>query len=231
MNVICDWGLAGLRASARGRIVVIVDVLSFSTATTVAVGRGATIFPCEWNDARAIAMAKRENAEVASKRGEGKYSLAPASLRTIPRGTRLVLPSPNGSTLAFGAPDLEPEAVVIGCLRNAGAVARWIGDRPAAIIPAGEKWPDGSQRFAIEDWLGAGAIINRLAGSLSYDAETAKASFAHLQGKLHDVLATSRSGIELIEKGYPDDIDIAAELDVDRAVPLLAGNAFTLAPL
>ena len=227
MNVVCEWGLAGLRASARGRIVGVIDVLSFSTAATVAVSRGATIIPCDWNDERAAQIAKSENAELASKRGHGKYSLAPASLRDIASGTRLVLPSPNGSTLAYAARDLDAEAIVIASIRNATAVARWIGDRPTAVIPAGEKWPDGSQRFAIEDWLGAGAVITSLAGSLSYDAEAAKAAFASLRGRLRDVLAASRSGIELIDKGYPDDVDLASDLDADDTVPLFAGNGFT----
>ncbi len=229
MNVVCEWGLQGLRASARGRIVVIVDVLSFSTAATIAVSRGATIFPCEWNDERASAMAKAEGAELASKRGGGRFSLAPASLRDVPRDLRLVLPSPNGSTLAYAARQLDAAAIVIGCLRNAAAVASWASDRPTAVIAAGEKWADGSLRFAIEDWLGAGAILSRLPGSRSHDAEAAAASFMSMRGNLRDVLAASRSGIELIEKGYPDDVDLASELDVDGAVPLLAGNAFTLA--
>jgi len=228
MNVLCDWGLQGLRASARNRIVVIVDVLSFSTATTIAVGRGATIFPCEWNDDRAIALAKEVRAELASKRGQGKFSLAPASLRDVPRGLRLVLPSPNGSTLAYLARELDASAVVIGCLRNAAAVARWVGDRPAAVIAAGEKWSDGSLRFAIEDWLGAGAIISRLADR-SHDAEAAAAAFERLRDKTHDALTASRSGRELIDLGYPEDVDLASEVDVDEAVPLLDGNAFTLA--
>jgi len=230
MNVDCQWGLSGLRAIARDRIVIIADVLSFSTATTVAVGKGATIFPCEWNDDRAAALAKAERAELASKRGQGQYTLAPASLRDLTPGFRLVLPSPNGSTLAFHAQTLGASAVVIGCLRNAAAVASWAGDRPVAVIAAGEQWDDGTLRFAIEDWLGAGAIISRLRGSRSADAEAAAAAFERLRGSLHDALADSRSGRELIERGYPDDIDIAAEIDVDRAVPLLDGNAFRLAP-
>jgi 2-phosphosulfolactate phosphatase len=229
MNVVCEWGLQGLRASARGRVVVIVDVLSFSTAATIAVGAGAMILPCEWNDERASAMAKAEGAELASKRGEGRYSLAPASLRDIPRGFRLVLPSPNGSTLAYAARELDATAIVIGCLRNAAAVVSWAADRPVAVIAAGEKWADGSLRFAIEDWLGAGAIISRLAGSRSHDAEAASAAFTSMRGKIREVLAASRSGVELIEKGYPDDVDLASDLDVDEAVPLLVGNAFTLA--
>ena len=229
MNVVCEWGLQGLRESARGRIVIIVDVLSFSTATTIAVGAGATILPCEWNDERAIAMAKAEHAELASKRGKGRFSLAPASLRDVPRGLRLVLPSPNGSTLAFAARELGAEAIVVGCLRNAAAIARWAGERPVSVIAAGEKWRDGGLRFAIEDWLGAGAIISHLAGTRSHDAEAAAAAFATMRGKIREVLAASRSGTELIAQGYPDDVDLASELDADDTVPLLSRAGITLA--
>jgi len=229
MNVICDWGLQGLRASARGRVVIIVDVLSFSTAVSIAIGRGATIFPCEWNDERAAALAKAEGAELASKRGKGRFSLAPASLRRVPSDLRLVLPSPNGSTLAFHARDLGANAILAGCFRNAAAVARWASGQPVAVIAAGERWPDGSLRFAIEDWLGAGAIISRLEGSRSAEAEAAAIAFEQMRKDLRKILADCPSGRELIAQGYPDDIDLASEIDVDGAVPLLDGNAFTLA--
>jgi 2-phosphosulfolactate phosphatase len=229
MNVICEWGLRGLRASAPGRVVVIVDVLSFSTAVTVAVGRGATILPCEWNDERAAALAHGERAELASKRGKGPFSLAPASLRNVPAGLRLVLPSPNGSTLAYHAQDLGAKAIVAGCFRNAAAVTRWISGRPTAVIAAGERWDDNSLRFAIEDWLGVGAIVSRLSGSRSHDAQAAAVAFESMRNKIHGVLAASRSGRELIDQGHPDDVDLASEIDVEGAVPLLDGNAFKLA--
>ena len=233
LNVDCQWGMNGLRAIARDHTVVIVDVLSFSTATTVAVSRGAAILPCEWNDERAAALAAAEGAELASKRGRGTFSLAPASLRKIPKGTRLVLPSPNGSTLAVTALHVNAAAVAIGCFRNAAAVAGWATTqaRDIAVIAAGERWEDGTIRFAIEDWLGAGAIISRVAGNRSAEAESAAASFERLRLSIHATLASCPSGRELIDAGYPDDIDIASELDVDRAVPLLSGNAFTLAAL
>lgn len=233
VNVDCQWGMNGLRAIARGNIVVIVDVLSFSTATTVAVSRGAEILPCEWNDERAAALAKQQNAQLASKRGLGPLSLAPASMRKIVRGTRLVLPSPNGSTLAHAAQELDAAAVVVGCLRNASTVADWAlkQKRDVSIIAAGERWDDGTIRFAIEDWLGAGAIISRATGNRSAEAESAAASFERLRRSLHRTLAECPSGRELIEAGYPDDIDLASEVDTDHVIPLLQGNAFRLATL
>ena len=90
-------------------------------------------------------MGRQENAIVASKRGEGRFSLAPASLRDIEPGTKLVLPSPNGSTLAYAARNLGAKAIIAGCLRNAAAVANSI-EGPVAVIAAGERWPDGSIR-------------------------------------------------------------------------------------
>ena len=229
VDIECDWGLNGLRAHASGRVVVIVDVLSFSTSTTVAVARGAEIIPCEWNEDRAAELAAIYAAEIAAKRGKGRFTLAPASLRDIAPGTRLVLPSQDGSTLAAAAQRLEAAAVVTGCIRNAAAVAKWIGRRPAVVIAAGERWPDDSVRFAIEDWLGAGAILSRIDGKRSAAAEAAVAAFEKLP--IRETLTQAPSGLELIEAGYADDIEIASQLDSDTAVPLLLGNAFKLAPL
>ncbi|MEO1146213.1 MAG: hypothetical protein AAFY26_11535 [Cyanobacteria bacterium J06638_22] len=92
-------------------------------------------------------------AELATKQGTGKYSLSPASLLSIPQGTRLVLPSPNGSTLSLAT---GATLTIVGCLRNARAVAsaaRRYGSK-ITVIPAGERWSDRSLRPALEDWMG-----------------------------------------------------------------------------
>src|SRR5262245_24793304 len=101
-----EWGEAGVRRLAPGAdVVVVVDVLSFTTAVDVAVGRGATVFPARWGDARTAGLAARVGAVLAGGRAAGDrvvpYSLAPTSLLAIPPGTRLVLPSLNGATLSL----------------------------------------------------------------------------------------------------------------------------------
>ena len=102
-------------------------------------------------------FAASHDARVAGMRDDtSAYSLSPHSLLAIPPGTRLVLPSPNGSTLSLTTGATPTFA---GCLRNARAVAEAahrIGPR-VAVIAAGERWrDDGSLRPCFEDQAGAG---------------------------------------------------------------------------
>src|SRR5262249_25350356 len=84
----------------------------------------------------------------------------PVSLLSIRAGTKLMLPSLNGSRLSVVAGRTTGRIPVLtGCLRNARAVAvvaRAIaGKKAIGVVPAGERWPDGSLRPAVEDLLGA----------------------------------------------------------------------------
>ena len=228
-DVRCEWGMAGVRQLASSDVIVIVDVLSFTTSVEVALSRGATVFPYRWKDDSALDYARQRSAELAGarKRSEGGFSLAPSSLMDAERGLRLVLPSPNGSSLSFAA--ISSGAVVLaGCLRNASAVARraqQFGKR-IAIVPAGERWPDDSLRPAIEDLIGAGAIISRLQGTRSPEAQVAVAAFDDAVACLRDRLLSCVSGRELIERGFARDVEIAADFDVSEVAPMLSGDAF-----
>ncbi len=78
----------------------------------------------------------------------------------------------------------------------------------------------------LEDWLGAGAIIDRLSGSLSPEARAAADAFRAAQGDLQARLLSCGSGRELIERGYERDVILASELDVSTCVPRFLGRAY-----
>ena len=144
-----------------------------------------------------------------------------------------MLPSPNGSAIcsavSAGSGQGVP-SVVVGCLRIATAVARHLrGAAHVGLVPAGERWRDGSLRPAYEDLVGAGAIADRLlahdaAVDLSPEAEAAALAFRALRP-----LEQCLSGVELVQRGWADDVRIASEVDVSSVVPVLVGGRFMAA--
>lgn len=228
MRVDCEWGVHGAGTAARDvDAVVVVDVLSFSTAVDIAVSRGVTVYPYPRRDKNLAEFARSIGAEVAGSRGECRYSLSPACYVDAEAGASVVLPSINGGAISAA---LGSVTVFTGCLRNASAVARAAGraDR-VLVIPAGEQWPDGSLRPAIEDWLGAGCIIDRLGGFLSAEARVAQRGFRAAQGGLVGLLRDSVSGRELADMGFSSDVALAAEFDVSDCAPLLREGAYVRA--
>jgi len=227
MRVAVEWGPAGAKILSEScDVLVVVDVLSFSTALTVAVERGAKVWPHTGGES-AGQLARDIDAVLAGNRSSHEgVTLSPASLRDLADDARLVLPSPNGSSIAFAAVN-GALPVVAGCLRNAHAVARHLRDvERIGIVPAGERWGDGSLRPAYEDLVGAGAVVERLTAEepgveLTPDAEAAAAAFRWLRP-----LAQCPSGIELIDKGYADDVTIAEQVDASDVVPVMVEGRF-----
>lgn len=223
----CEWGAIGYDALAPADVVIIVDVLSFSTCIDIAVSRGAAILPYAWKDSSAIVFAQQHKAELAVARGTNGYSLSPASFLNAPAGLRCVLPSPNGAAVTLRAA-MKSTVILAGCLRNASAIAnlaKQLG-KTFNVCPAGERWPDGSLRPAIEDWLGAGAILRHLPGTKSPEAAAAVAAFEEARPTIAERIAYSSSGRELIDRGFGQDVDLAVALDVSVQAPRFDGSAF-----
>ncbi|MFB7884719.1 2-phosphosulfolactate phosphatase [Microbacterium sp. NPDC056057] len=201
-----DWGIEGLRRLAPADVVVVVDVLRFSTTVTDAVARG-----------EAVAL--------------------DASAHAV---------SINGAAVADAAAE-SGAVVLLGCLRNAAAVARAVLDlqhergarTSIAVIAAGElagRDPGAPLRFAVEDQLGAGAIIDAL-GDLGVDhtapeAAAACESFRGLRGAIRHLLTAGGSGQELLLRPAQqpgdarDEVLNAAAVDAASVVPVLRDGAF-----
>lgn len=236
-----DWGPMGARAT-HADIAVVVDVLSFSTSVCIAVERGMRVFPYELKGAGAEAFAAQHDAALAIGRleaiGETRLtlSLSPAVLLECDPVERLVLPSPNGSSIV-AALSKTGATVAVGCLRNAQAVVDWLAPRlesgaAVAVIAAGERWAhDDSLRPALEDHLGAGAILSALAkagfgGLMSPESLAAAALFDATAFVVEARLRDCVGGRELTGKGFGEDVVVAADLNSSCAVPVLTDGSF-----
>ncbi len=221
------WGRHG--AALLGQhcdVVVIVDVMSFSTAVVVALEQGATVFPYVWRDDTAATFASNHGASLAGSRHDGGLSLSPVSLQALNAGESIVLPSPNGSTLSFATGNA---ITVAGCLRNATACARFAMKcgQTVGVVAAGERWnEDESLRPAYEDLVGAGAILTHLQGSTSPEAQGAVAAFHEAEHDLRRRLQKCVGGRELTSIGYAADIDVIAAYDASSVVPILKDGCY-----
>jgi 2-phosphosulfolactate phosphatase len=208
-----DWGPTGATAiSSTADIAVVVDVLSFTTTLSIATSRGTTVHPFPWKDDRAAAFADDKHAVLAvgrfeaRKLGDGAPSLSPAQLLTSEPVARLVLPSPNGSTICSALQATSQDLTVVGAsLRNRTAIAEWLAPlvdagRTVAFVPAGERWPDDSLRPALEDLWGAGAVLAHLAElqqispPTSPEADHARSSYRLVADDLATALNTWPAG-------------------------------------
>ncbi len=230
-SAVSEWGPEGARRfDGSVGAIVIVDVLSFSTCIDIAVSRGAIVYPFHYRDPTAALDAARVlGAEVAGPRSSAthRFSLSPVSLSSIAADTKLVLPSPNGSAISAVARSVP---VLTGCLRKARTVAKAAIDvaagRPLAVIPAGERWPDGGLRPAIEDLIGAGAILDVLDLPCSPEAEVARQAYRSARPHLASSLRDCESGRALRDRGFPEDVEAAIELNVSATAPILANGAY-----
>lgn len=231
-----EWGSKGARdAAERGDIVIIVDVLSFSSAVVAALDQGAIVYPHAPNE-KAKAFTESVGAKLAVKRSQASKdvpSLSPVSWNVNHRGKKYVLPSPNGAVCTTCAS--KAAKVLVGGLVNAAAVAsaaqqlREKLGKPITVIAAGERWQDAKEhendlRPSLEDYLGAGAIIAHLEGNFSPEAEVCRSSLNASKNNLQQLIWNSGSGRELREIGYEEDVKFSSQLDSHKLVPVMQGQ-------
>jgi 2-phosphosulfolactate phosphatase len=122
----------------------------------------------------------------------------------------------------------------VGALVNASAVAAAVetvvsgSEQGVTVLACGEQQStsagDATLRFALEDYLGAGAILSSVALDKSPEAQVCEAAFLGSRDQLQELLWNCVSGWELREKGLADDVTLAASLDRYDTVPAIAGD-------
>lgn len=192
-----DWGLAGFERLADADVVVVVDVLHFSSKVADAVARGAEV-------------------ELSDAADWSSDSVAPALVVTA---------AASGAT------------VLVGSIRNATAVARAVhaiqerrqSRTSVALIATGERDASNDVRFAVEDHLGAGAIIAALTDigidHTAPDAAVAAEGFRALRRALGHLLSASGSGQDTADA---ESVAAAARLDAITTVPVFRDRHFRI---
>lgn len=237
-----EWGKRGAREAAeRGDIIIIVDVLSFSSTVISALKYGAVIYPYPPNlDGENYAA--KLGAEYIIGRAEaakmGKPTLSPVSFNREHTQKKYVLTSLNGAYCTWIASKVP--ALLIGSFLNASSVAsvanklRLQTNANITIIPCGEQWNDVMEnddtlRPSMEDYLGAGAILSCLDGKKSPEAEVCIGAFLNGKLKLNELIWECGSGRELRQRGYGDDVKHCSRLNIFDIVPILDVDKFVSA--
>ncbi len=233
-----EWGQRGaILAAQRGDILVIVDTLSFSTAVACAVHHGGIVYPCSKTQ-DVTAFAQRIGGEAAVNRrdvpAKGRFSLSPLTYLGLEPGTKIVLASPNGATCSRLSRDVP--YLFTGALVNAKAVATAVSqvlrttNLDVTVIACGEQWSnpseEGQPRVAIEDYLGAGAILSYLEYDKSPEAQVSVGAFKSIQNHLEEIIWDCGSGRELRQSGFEADVQYALKLNLYNSVPQMYGEYF-----
>jgi 2-phosphosulfolactate phosphatase len=151
-GILFGWGLNALRqVHSIARVIVVVDIFSFTTAAGIAVERGGCVYPYPrplTEDAEffsALEVRGRELGALVATRRDSHLSSSPQSMQRIEPGQRVILPSLNGATLCRAAEEEVLGVIMVANLRNALVTSEYIRHLPGpvAVMAAGERWPVG----------------------------------------------------------------------------------------
>lgn len=209
------WNRSGVIAAAdRGDMVVVVDALRFSTAVATAVHNGGSVRPCI------------SHGETAAFGGAGAFSLSPSTL-VRPGASPIPLYSLNGAACTRAGE--AASRLLVGAFVNADATAAAVvrlivAGQVVTVVACGELRSDGSVRFAVEDYLAAGAILAGLPFEKTQEAGVCAESYRQSVGDLSRLILGSQSGRELIARRRADDVAWSVQVDVFQTAVLLSGG-------
>jgi 2-phosphosulfolactate phosphatase len=211
----------------RDRACVVFDVLRATTTMAAALAAGVEAIHLFDNldAARAAASGHRGSRLLC---GEAQcvappgFDLgnSPGQFRASHHGAAMFMCTTNGTRALLAA--REAAILYTGAIVNASAVAETLraSGRDVTLLCAGT-----SGEVAMEDVIGAGAVIARLAPDGMNDiARAALDAFDHGRNHLAGVLSETIGGINVRAAGLAEDIEFAARLDAVPVVGVAAGN-------
>ena len=213
-----------------GKVVIVLDILFATTTMVTALAHGATEVIPVLDEAAARAKAKELPADSFVLAGELNTEVLPGFAHPAPlslvehgiKGKSVVYSTTNGTvamTHAAGA-----ARVFCGALLNARAlVERIAADHPretVLIVCSGS-----GNNFNLEDFYGAGCLVERFAERLGATADfsdAAKAALAlYRHARMPDALLDCRVGRMMVSKGLRHEVEFACREDAFGVIPVL----------
>jgi 2-phosphosulfolactate phosphatase len=214
------------------RAVVVLDVLRATTSMIAALDAGVRQIGIYPSTAAAAIAGKASPSSLLC--GEERCLRPPgfdlgnspgAFESSLHAGRELLMSTTNGTRAIIAARGAAK--IFIGGLVNAAAVARRIvrENLPIALLCAGT-----NGEVAMEDILGAGAVIDSLGEFISIclesdSAHIAQRLFSANRDQLPAILQLTRGGRNLIGAGLEADIDFAARLNIFDTVGSVSADA------
>ena len=202
-----------------GQTCVVLDILRATTSITVALASGAKeirVF-ADIGAARREANGQPEQPLLCGEENclrPAGFDLgnSPSAFNCVVAHRTLYMATTNGTRALLAAEGAR--LVLVGALVNARAVARTVREAGAdlTLLCAGT-----GGKIAMEDLIGAGAVLSELQKQTSVEpasdvARMAVRIFMACRDNLFDALADAQGGRNLIQAGLAEDIEFAARL-------------------
>lgn len=215
-------------ALVAGRVAVVLDILFATTSMVNALAHGASAIVPVKDEVSARAEASSRPAGTTLLAGEldavtlpGFAPPTPLALARRELGGRTVVHSTTNGTIAFGLA-AGAQAVYAGALINAKALVDHLlkahPDEPLLIVCAGSMG-----NFNLEDFVGAGCLVDMLAARLGADADLSDGARAARTVYRSDtpeaLLLGSRVGRMFAERGLGEEVRYCARLSM---LPVIA---------
>lgn len=215
----------------KGKLIAVIDVLRVSTTIAYAHGNGCErIVPVESVEAASKLAASLDKAvtllggEKEGKRIDG-FDLGNSPLeytKDVVEGKNIILSTTNGTRAITKT--READEVIVASFVNMSPVLEHIGrasDKPAGIVCAGKQG-----RFALEDAVCAGMMIERLAaqGEVELDDAGVAARLLYLEHKddIAGLIANCEHGKYLESLGFAKDLRACAAVDSLNTLPVVS---------
>ena len=162
-----------------------------------------------------------------------RFDIGLAGFKALAAGADVVILAdalPSASTEPCFPTPLHDHQVIAANLANCEVVAEWVlarqtekGDRfSVAVIAVGERRQAGVGRFAVEDFLVAGAVIDALSARgvdhCSPEAAAAAAGFAGLERAVRHLVSASETAQALVAAGRAAEVQAAVQGTVRATV-------------